>query len=106
MKGLRLIMAASALAGLTGGGALPAMAQGTRAAAKPAKSMPATARRWPAFRDSFMEELFRLDPNFAVYEGRHDFDGQIQDWSPAGLKRLGDFYRRSIAAARAMPMRG
>ncbi|RZM12390.1 MAG: DUF885 domain-containing protein [Sphingomonas sp.] len=30
----------------------------------------------------------------------------MQDFSAAGLKRLGDFYRRSLAAARAMPLRG
>lgn len=57
---------------------------------------------WASFRDGYIEELFRLEPGFAVYQGRHDLDGHIEDWSPAGLKRLGDFYRRSLATARAM----
>ncbi|SFP63716.1 DUF885 domain-containing protein [Sphingomonas rubra] len=61
--------------------------------------------RWATFRDAYIEELFRLDPGFAIYQGRHDLDGRVQDWSPAGLRRIGDFYRRSIAAARAMPDR-
>lgn len=72
--------------------------------ARPAATQPAS--RWATFRDAYMEELFRLDPGFAIYQGRHDLDGQVQDWSPAGLKQIGDFYRRSIAAARAMPVRG
>ncbi|MFX8347306.1 hypothetical protein ABTL51_20535, partial [Acinetobacter baumannii] len=41
---------------------------------------------FPKFRDSFVERLFQLDPTYAVYQGRHDFDGQLPDWSPAGLQ--------------------
>jgi len=67
---------------------------------------PAAGGGWAGFRDGYVEALFRLDPGFAVYQGRHDFDGQVQDWSPAGLARLGEFYRRSLATARAMPAAG
>lgn len=95
----KLVLVASAAAMLATTGAAPVQTADRPAAAR-------SASRWAAFRDAYVEELFRLDPGFAVYQGRHDFDGQVQDFSAAGLKRLGDFYRRSIAAARAMPARG
>jgi len=78
---------------------------GAQTASPPARGIAAAATGWAPFRDAYVEELFRLDPGFAVYQGRHDFDGRIQDWSPAGLKRLGDFYRRSIRDAQAAVVR-
>ena len=42
---------------------------------------------WETFRDQFMEETFVANPSFAVYQGRHEFDGKLPDWSPAGLQR-------------------
>ena len=95
----KLALALSTAAMLATTGAAPVQTARKAAAAQP-------AGRWATFRDAYVEELFRLDPGFAVYQGRHDFDGQVQDFSAAGLKRLGDFYRRSLAAARAMPLRG
>jgi hypothetical protein len=59
---------------------------------------PATS--WAGFRDGFIEGWFRIDPAYAVYEGRHDFDGGLGDWSPAGLKAQGDFLRAAIAKAK------
>lgn len=56
---------------------------------------------WPAFRDAFIEGWFKLDPANAVYQGRHDFDGGLGDWSEAGLKRQADFLRASIIKASA-----
>lgn len=56
---------------------------------------------WKPFVDETIEENFRLDPAFAVYQGRHDFDGKLPDWSEAGLKATADFYRRSIEKAAA-----
>ena len=41
---------------------------------------------WDAFRDSFIERYFELNPSFAVDQGRHEFDGQIGDWSDAELR--------------------
>jgi len=64
--------------------------------------IPPGATAWSLFRDRTVENLFVFDPGFAVYQGRHDFDGRVQDWSPEGLKRLGDFYRRVLADARAI----
>src|SRR4051794_22289768 len=60
-----------------------------------------TAKPWPPFRDGFVEGLFKLDPAFAVYQGKHEYDGGIPDWSPAGLKAQADFFRKAIADAQA-----
>ncbi|MET0365922.1 MAG: DUF885 domain-containing protein [Sphingobium sp.] len=43
----------------------------------------------------------QLDPYFAVYQGRHAYDGQLPDWSETGLKAQADFLEKSIADARA-----
>ena len=70
--------------------------------ARPATSSQANADAgWAAFRDGYIETWFRLDPANAVYQGRHDFDGQLPDWSDAGLKRQADFLRGAIAKAKA-----
>ena len=64
----------------------------------------ATASRtsdWGGFRDGFIEGWFKLDPANAVYQGRHDFDGQLPDWSAAGLKRQSDYLHAAIDRARA-----
>lgn len=68
--------------------------------AGPAATTPAPAGRWGAFRDAFIEDWFKLDPAFAVYEGRHDFDGRLPDWGDAGLKRQAAFLHRTIDRAR------
>jgi uncharacterized protein (DUF885 family) len=52
------------------------------------------------FVDGFLDGYFALDPAFAVYQGRHDFDGRLPDWSAAGLKRGAAFLKASIAKAR------
>jgi hypothetical protein len=40
---------------------------------------------WPAFMNSYIEDRFRADPPFAVSSGRHEFDGQLPNWTPQGL---------------------
>jgi hypothetical protein len=42
---------------------------------------------WDRFVSGFLETYFRNNPLFAVYQGRHEFDGQWPDWSSAGLQR-------------------
>ncbi|MGL4312726.1 MAG: DUF885 domain-containing protein [Sphingomonas sp.] len=88
-----------------------AMAMALSACAKPAANSESTAdskattpvalstASFPKFRDSFVERLFQLDPTYAVYQGRHDFDGQLPDWSPAGLQQMADFLKEAIADA-------
>ncbi len=65
------------------------------------KSASQAATSWNQFRDSFLEAYFQHDPAFAVYQGRHDFDGQFPDWSDAGLKGFATFLQESIAKAQA-----
>lgn len=67
-------------------------------AAPPQKAV-AHAQGWAAFRDGYIEQWFRLDPSNAVYQGRHDFDGRLPDWSAAGLARQAAFLRDAIARA-------
>jgi uncharacterized protein (DUF885 family) len=43
------------------------------------------AGAWPNVAGAYVEETFKADPYFAVYQGRHEFDGQLADWSEAGL---------------------
>ena len=45
------------------------------------------APTWPALRDGFIEAYFRAQPQFGVESGRHEFDGQADDVSAAGLAR-------------------
>ena len=61
-----------------------------RACGKPADATaPAgavqVAAGWPAFVESFIEARFKADPYFAVQAGRHEFDGQMPDWSRAAI---------------------
>jgi len=48
--------------------------------------LPAAAGdRWPEFAARFIDGYFRANPFFAVQAGRHEFDGQMSDWSAAGI---------------------
>jgi hypothetical protein len=42
---------------------------------------------WNRFVAGFIETYFEANPLFAVYQGRHQFDGRFPDWSEAGLQR-------------------
>jgi uncharacterized protein (DUF885 family) len=63
----------------------------------------ATANGWTPFVDGFINGWFKLDPAFAVYQGKHEFDGQLPDWSDAGLKRQADFLNAGIRKAQSFP---
>jgi hypothetical protein len=47
----------------------------------------ATDTAWQPFVDSFIEDYFKAQPGFAVQAGRHEFDGQLPDWSKAGIEK-------------------
>ena len=55
--------------------------------------------KWETFRDGFIEGALKADPAFAVYEGRHDFDGQLPDFSDAGLAKRIAFLKSSRDSA-------
>jgi hypothetical protein len=48
---------------------------------------PASSNGWANFRDDFLEFYFKAEPATAVLAGRHDFDGQLPDWSAAAIAR-------------------
>jgi uncharacterized protein (DUF885 family) len=56
---------------------------------------------WVAFRDAFLEGYFQHSPTFAVYQGRHEFDGKLPDMSEAGVKADIAFLNDQIAKAQA-----
>jgi uncharacterized protein (DUF885 family) len=54
--------------------------------AAPAMPPDAPADSWSSFVQRFTEEYFAANPPFAVYQGRHEFDGRLPDWSETGLQ--------------------
>jgi hypothetical protein len=71
------------VAALAGCERAPAPAPVVAAAAAP----PASTNGWATFRDDFLETYFKADPAIAVVSGRHEFDGQVPDWSRAAIAR-------------------
>ncbi len=62
-----------------------------------------SAPNWAATRDALIDEYLKAQPAFAVYQGRHEFDGQLPDWSAEGIaaevKRLHAARDRATAVA-------
>jgi uncharacterized protein (DUF885 family) len=52
-----------------------------------AQSASASGARWDAFVEQFLKDYFAANPDAAVAAGKHEFDGQLPDWSDAGLRR-------------------
>jgi uncharacterized protein (DUF885 family) len=50
-----------------------------------AAAQASTTSSWPAYRDQFLNDYFKAHPVFAVIQGRHEYDGQLPDWSAAGI---------------------
>ena len=50
-------------------------------------AQPTSAKAWDAYTHDFIEATFKARPQFAVWAGRHEFDGRLPDWSAAGLKK-------------------
>ncbi|MDQ4086624.1 MAG: DUF885 domain-containing protein [Pseudomonadota bacterium] len=87
-----LLAAASALALLLGA---CASTTGEGGAAPGAQAQSA----WSDFLNRSIEGYFRLNPEFAVNQGRHEYDGQLPDWSGTGLANSVSFLRSTIAGA-------
>ena len=73
-------------------------ASDNKSATAPATS---TATTWSTFRDAFLAGYFPLNPTFAVYQGKHEYDGQLPDWSPEGIERQAAFLEKAIRDAKA-----
>src|SRR5438093_1815475 len=46
-----------------------------------------TKGSWDAYVDQFLNDYFAANPSFAVYQGKHEYDGKLPDWSEAGLQK-------------------
>lgn len=58
---------------------------------------------WPAFIDRQIEEHIAAHPQWAVTQGRHEFDGQLPDWSRAGIEKEIARLHRARDEAMAFP---
>ena len=91
------------LAGLAclamGGCATAAPPPETPMATAPAAEAPASA--WKAIVQKTIEGWMAEDPAFAVYQGAHQFDGRLPDWSEAGLAKRAAFLHSVIDQANA-----
>ncbi len=58
-------------------------------------------KKWDAFVNDYLEGYFALSPTSAVYQGRHEYDGQLPDWSAAGLQKKIAWFKAQRAAAEA-----
>ena len=56
--------------------------------------------------DRFLEAHFAANPGFAVYQGRHEFDGKLPDWTDAGLRREAARLRAAHDSAEAWDTAG
>ncbi|MGD8384058.1 MAG: DUF885 domain-containing protein [Lysobacterales bacterium] len=48
---------------------------------------PSRAETWEQFVDRQIEAYVKAHPQWAVVQGRHEYDGQLPDWSRAGIER-------------------
>src|SRR5436190_19907532 len=54
---------------------------------------------WAKFMSDYIEQTFKANPPFAATSGRHEFDGQLPDWSEAGITNEITRLKNAIAAA-------
>lgn len=47
----------------------------------------ASGAKWDAHVEHFLKDYFEANPSFAVYSGKHEYDGKLADWSEAGLSK-------------------
>jgi hypothetical protein len=51
----------------------------------PENAPAATTASWATVRNALVEDYLKAHPVFAVVAGRHEYDGQLPDWSAAGI---------------------
>jgi len=74
-----MVLAAACDRQTPAGGGSPAPAPATRAAT--------AGGDWNAFVASYLEDYFAANPVFAVYAGRHEYDGRMQDFSASAIEK-------------------
>jgi hypothetical protein len=77
---------------------LAACQQATRPPPAPT-APPAASAAWDAYVSEFLGSYFVAHPDVAVWAGRHEFDGQLPDWSASGVKK--EIQRLASARQRA-----
>jgi Bacterial protein of unknown function (DUF885) len=68
------------------------------------REAPQASSGWGVFVNGFIETYFEANPLFAVYQGRHEYDGRFPDWSEAGLKRWMSRLHQLRDSAAAFPI--
>lgn len=63
------------------------------------QTAPAHSAEWDSYINAFLESTFAANPDLAVYQGRHEFDGKLPDWSPQGIQREIDRLKAERAKA-------
>ena len=43
--------------------------------------------KWDAYVEQFLKDYFDANPQFGAYQGKHEYDGKLADWSEVGLKK-------------------
>src|SRR5688572_8053275 len=56
---------------------------------------------WDAHVEQYLNAYFAANPTFAVYQGKHEYDGKLPDWSEEGLKKQIDFLKEQRVKAAA-----
>ncbi|MEM5516957.1 DUF885 domain-containing protein [Henriciella sp. AS95] len=79
-----------------------ATAEAVPAAVEEAVEADIEAAVWDDFMTAFLEGYFEINPTFAVSQGKHEFDGQLPDFSEAGIQAQIDFREGMIDAAEAI----
>jgi hypothetical protein len=51
-----------------------------------ARPGPSTPALWDESLQRFMSDYFRANPTFAVFQGKHEYDGKFPDWSAKGIE--------------------
>ncbi len=61
---------------------------------------------WDEYVPSFIDGFFELYPGYAVYQGRHEYDGRLPDWSAQGLARQSAWLREQQERIDQFPAEG
>ncbi len=64
-----------------------AACQPKTASNQPANTATAGKVDWDGYVDKFLNDYFAANPSFAIYSGKHEYDGKLGDWSEEGLKK-------------------
>jgi len=61
--------------------------QAPHSSAPAKKPLSQASQQWLSIANGFSEDYLRAQPSFAAQSGRHEFDGQLPDFSSHGIKR-------------------